>query len=111
MKLRLEGFLGAGTLFASLGTTLAADIRYTCEDGQELTVAFTTPEGGPGSAHLTFSGSQEVILPQALSADGGRYADADTQFWIKGRQATLTRAGASTTCSTSACRTGECPEQ
>jgi membrane-bound inhibitor of C-type lysozyme len=44
--------------------------------------------------------SNEITLPQALSADGGRYTEGDIEFWIKGKGATLTRAGKSTTCRT-----------
>jgi membrane-bound inhibitor of C-type lysozyme len=40
------------------------------------------------------------MLPQALSADGGRYAGGDMEFWIKGNMARLTRAGAATDCTT-----------
>jgi membrane-bound inhibitor of C-type lysozyme len=39
-------------------------------------------------------------LPQVLSADGGRYANDGVEFWIKGRDATLTRDGRRQTCST-----------
>jgi membrane-bound inhibitor of C-type lysozyme len=39
-------------------------------------------------------------LPQVISADGGRYADNGVEFWIKGKNATLTRGGGSETCST-----------
>ncbi|WP_114188474.1 MliC family protein [Microvirga aerophila] len=41
-----------------------------------------------------------TTLPQAISADGGRYTQGDVEFWIKGDGATLTRAGKSTTCRT-----------
>jgi membrane-bound inhibitor of C-type lysozyme len=52
-----------------------------------------------GSVKLVYAGSStETTLPQALSADGGRYAQGDVEFWIKGNGATLTRAGRSTTC-------------
>jgi len=54
-----------------------------------------------GSVKLVFAGSStEMTLPQALSADGGRYTEGDIEFWIKGKRATLTRAGKSTTCRT-----------
>jgi hypothetical protein len=33
---------------------------------------------------LTFGSSKNQILPQAHSADGGRYSDGKTEFWIKG---------------------------
>ena len=49
---------------------------------------------------LTFGTGRELKLPQVLSADGGRYADADIEFWIKGQTATLTMKGVKETCST-----------
>jgi membrane-bound inhibitor of C-type lysozyme len=55
-----------------------------------------------GSVKLIYAGSStERTLPQALSADGGRYMRGDVEFWIKGKGATLTRAGKATTCRTS----------
>ena len=39
-----------------------------------------------------------LTLPQVVSADGGRYAAGDIEFWIKGNSATLTRSGKSETC-------------
>ncbi|MEZ0167488.1 MliC family protein [Microvirga sp. TS319] len=54
-----------------------------------------------GSVKLVYAGSStEMTLPQALSADGARYTQGDVEFWIKGKEATLTRAGKSTTCRT-----------
>ncbi len=49
---------------------------------------------------LTFDTGRELALPQVLSADGGRYANAGIEFWIKGRSATLTMNGVKKTCST-----------
>jgi membrane-bound inhibitor of C-type lysozyme len=50
---------------------------------------------------LTFDGSgPRIILPQARSAAGGRYAGDGFVFWIKGKTATLTRSGASENCTT-----------
>jgi len=50
---------------------------------------------------LVFSGSSgEINLPQVVSADGGRYANSNMEFWIKGREATLTRDGKKQTCHT-----------
>ncbi|WAJ26117.1 MliC family protein [Antarcticirhabdus aurantiaca] len=97
MTLRSACLLGGVVLLGSLGSASAADLRYTCDDGQALTAAFTTPGSGLGSVRLTFAGSQEIVL----SADGGRYAYAETEFWIKGREASLTRGGVTTSCRTS----------
>ena len=50
---------------------------------------------------LVFAGaSAKLTLPQVKSADGGRYANADVELWIRGRDATLTRAGRSEKCQT-----------
>lgn len=49
---------------------------------------------------LTFADTGEIALPQVLSADGGRYAEGDVEFWIKGNGATLTRNGKTETCRT-----------
>ena len=74
-------------------------IQYTCMDGTKLQATFSAPSASVGSVKLAYSGSStEMTLPQALSADGGRYTQGDVEFWIKGNGATLTRAGKSTTC-------------
>ncbi len=76
--------------------------EYTCADGTKLQATFSPPSASTGSVKLVYSGSlSEAVLPQAVSADGGRYTKGDVEFWIKGRGATLTRAGKSTTCRTS----------
>lgn len=83
---------------SSFGSAKAAEVRYVCDDGRTLAVAFTAPANGPGSARLTFKDAPELTLPQILSADGGRYASGDTEFWVKGQAATLTRSGVATAC-------------
>ena len=82
------------------GPALATEARYTCSDGSRLTARFSPPNTAKGSVALTFGTGRELKLPQVLSADGGRYADADIEFWIKGRSATLTMKGVKETCST-----------
>ena len=76
-------------------------VHYTCADGTKLQATFSPPSTSMGSVKLVYAGSStEMTLPQALSADGGRYTEGDIEFWIKGKGATLTRAGKSTTCRT-----------
>ena len=76
-------------------------VHYTCADGTKLQATFSPLSTLMGSVKLVFAGSStEMTLPQALSADGGRYTEGDIEFWIKGKGATLTRAGKSTTCRT-----------
>jgi membrane-bound inhibitor of C-type lysozyme len=74
-------------------------VHYTCLDGTKLQATFSAPSTSVGSIKLVYAGSStETTLPQAHSADGGRYTRGDVEFWIKGNGATLTRAGKSTTC-------------
>jgi len=76
-------------------------VGYTCADGTKLQATFSPPSTATGSVKLVYAGSStETTLPQAVSADGGRYVRGDVEFWIKGNGATLTRAGQSTTCRT-----------
>jgi membrane-bound inhibitor of C-type lysozyme len=87
-------------LAGSAGSALATEAAYRCVDGMAVRAVFSAP-GPTGSVRLTFAGSGETVtLPQARSADGGRYADPGTEFWIKGRTARLIRAGAATECRT-----------
>jgi membrane-bound inhibitor of C-type lysozyme len=77
----------------------AADANYSCSRGTKLHAQFSAPGVTPGHAVLTFRGSQRrLALPQVMSADGGRYANKNVEFWIKGQGATLTRNGKSETC-------------
>jgi membrane-bound inhibitor of C-type lysozyme len=85
---------------AFVGPALATKARYTCSDGSKLTANFSPPDTAKGSVALTFGTGRELKLPQVLSADGGRYADADIEFWIKGQSATLTMKGVKEACST-----------
>ena len=76
-------------MLAFAGPALATDARYICSDGSKLTANFSPPDAAKGSVALTFATGRELKLPQVTSADGGRYADADIEIWIKGRTATL----------------------
>jgi membrane-bound inhibitor of C-type lysozyme len=74
-------------------------VHYTCADGTKLQAMFSPPSSSMRSVTLVFAGSAtETTLPQAVSADGGRYTHSDLEFWIKGNGATLTRSGKATTC-------------
>jgi membrane-bound inhibitor of C-type lysozyme len=65
-----------------------------------FTADFPPPDAIKGVAKLSFGMGRELTLPQVLSADGGRYANGDIEFWIKGRSATLTMNGVKETCVT-----------
>jgi membrane-bound inhibitor of C-type lysozyme len=83
-------------------TQYPTPVHYTCADGTKLQAIFSPPNTSMGSVKLVYAGSStETTLPQALSADGGRYMQGEIEFWIKGEGATLTRVGKSTTCRTS----------
>ncbi|MXQ12351.1 hypothetical protein GR328_12935 [Microvirga makkahensis] len=79
----------------------AKPVHYTCADGTKLQATFSPPRASMGSVKLVYPGSPvETTLPQAISADGGRYTHGGVEFWIKGTGATLTRGGQATTCRT-----------
>jgi membrane-bound inhibitor of C-type lysozyme len=77
----------------------ATQARYQCSGGAKLTARFSPPGAKAGRVALSFDTGRKLVLPQVMSADGGRYAGKDIEFWIKGRNATLTRSGKSQTCS------------
>ena len=83
----------------TIGAPACADeVRYRCGGGEKLTARFSPPGSPKGEVALTFGAGRELTLPQVLSADGGRYAKAGIEFWIKGRGATLTMNGVKETC-------------
>jgi membrane-bound inhibitor of C-type lysozyme len=91
---------GAIAILTFGGSADATEARYRCNSGMKLTARFSPPNLQNGRVELTFDTGRKLTLPQVLSADGGRYANADIEFWIKGRGATLTMNGVKETCST-----------
>ena len=90
--------LGATT---GVAAQVPEPVHYICADGTRLQAVFSPPSTTTGLVKLLYAGSPtETTLPQAASADGGRYTEGDVEFWIKGKGATLTRAGRLTTCRT-----------
>ncbi|WP_293860477.1 MliC family protein [uncultured Alsobacter sp.] len=87
---------GLATLLATAAQ--ATEARYTCSSGTTLKAVFSPPSAKTGRVTLTFGDGATLTLPQARSADGGRYAGKGTTFWIKGNAATLERKGGSETC-------------
>jgi membrane-bound inhibitor of C-type lysozyme len=88
-------------LAAMAGAAYATEAGYECSGGTRLTAVFSEPSATPGSVVLHLAGqSEDITLPQAMSADGGRYADGTTEFWIKGKDASFTHAGKTETCHT-----------
>jgi membrane-bound inhibitor of C-type lysozyme len=94
------GLAGAIAILTIGPPAYAAQARYTCSGGGKLTAKFSPPGSPKGEVALTFDTGRELNLPQVLSADGGRYANGDIEFWIKGRSATLTMNGVKETCAT-----------
>lgn len=93
-------FAGALAILTCGGSADATEAHYRCRGGARLTARFSPPGVPNGRVELTFDTGRELILPQVLSADGGRYANAGIEFWIKGRGATLTMNGVRETCLT-----------
>ena len=78
----------------------AIDARYVCDKGARINVQFSPPSLALGRATLTFGSGEKVVLPQVMSADGGRYANSQVEFWVKGKGARLTRDGKVQDCKT-----------
>lgn len=91
---------GAAAILAFTCQAHATEARYACSGGAKVTARFSPPGTETGSVAVTFDTGETITLPQAMSADGGRYADKGVEFWIKGKNATLTRNDDSETCST-----------
>ena len=70
--------------------------RFTCADGKSINATFIN--GKSSSVQLVFSDGRKMTLPQAMSADGGRYANkAETVvFWNKGNTAFVQENGKTT---------------
>ena len=100
LRIIAEGLAIGVALVAFAGPAFATEAHYTCSDGGKLSANFSPPDAAKGEVKLTFDTGRELALPQVMSADGGRYANADIEFWIKGQSATLTMGGVKETCST-----------
>jgi membrane-bound inhibitor of C-type lysozyme len=68
---------------------------YRCDDGTQLTASFPRSR----FAQISLDG-KTTTLTQRLAASGARYSKRRMSFWIKGREATLTRGRQSTVCRT-----------
>lgn len=80
-----------------------AQASFACDMGKAIAASFyqgeSKPSPGPdqppvpgGSAVITLSDGRSMTLPQTISADGARYANADDSFvfWTKGNGAFVT---------------------
>src|SRR5215207_6439001 len=60
-------------------------------NGTRLQATFPPPGALRGSVGLVYGGSTTgTVIPRAVSADGGRYAQGDLEFGMMGRGGTLT---------------------
>jgi len=77
-------------------------VSYSCDASKTIVAAFYQGEAKPvvagqmpiptGSVALKLGDGRSITLPQTISADGGRYANADESFvfWSKGNGAFIT---------------------
>jgi membrane-bound inhibitor of C-type lysozyme len=99
MKAILLAILAA--VIAQSASAAKIKANYRCDDGTRLVASFKTPSSGLGSVALKYvSSGKKVVLPQKVSADGGRYASSGMQFWVKGQTATFTTHSRNTVCRT-----------
>lgn len=100
MPILVVGRATLGLLPVCAGDAVAASAKYACSGGTSLSAQFSPPRSQAGQVELRFADGRSVTLPQVMSADGGRYAQGDVEFWIKGNGATLKRGASTETCST-----------
>ena len=69
---------------------------FHCDGGKSIVAVFEN--GAKASVDLTLSDGRHLALPQARSADGARYANADESFvfWNKGNTAIVEERGRTT---------------
>jgi membrane-bound inhibitor of C-type lysozyme len=89
--------------------TPIASVNYACDAGKTIAATYYQGESKPaaspdmpptpgGSVALTLSDGRSMTLPQTISADGTRYANADESFifWSKGDGAFVMEGNAQT---------------
>lgn len=89
--------------------TPIASVSYACADGKAVHADYYEGSSAPsassdmppvptGSAVVTLDDGSVMTLPQTISADGARYANADESFvfWSKGTGAFITQNGEET---------------
>jgi len=82
------------------GKDSLANVTFVCNGGKTINAVYYAGDNKPaatadqlpvpsGKVALTLSDGRSMTLPQTLSADGGRYANADESFvfWTKGNGA------------------------
>ena len=102
MRIPIRGFATLAVLAAATTASFATEASYSCDGGSRVTAIFSPVGTTPGNVELLFAGKDgDLVLPQVQSADGGRYAEGDNEFWIKGNSASLTLSGKSEICEVS----------
>jgi membrane-bound inhibitor of C-type lysozyme len=105
-------FATRGGVKSQLQSSQPINVSFSCNAGkpgktisatfyQGTSTPVVTPGQPPtptGSVSLTLAGGRHMTLPQTISADGARYANADESviFWNVGNTATLTENGQQT---------------
>lgn len=74
---------------------------FTCDGGKSVNATFMNESNSTttgNSVLLSLSDGRQMTLPQAISADGARYANADESvvFWNKGNGAFIQENGTTT---------------
>jgi membrane-bound inhibitor of C-type lysozyme len=66
---------------------------FACDGGKKFEAVFNT--GAQPNVQLSLSDGRHLVLPQAASASGARYANRDESFvfWNKGRTAFIEELG------------------
>jgi membrane-bound inhibitor of C-type lysozyme len=96
--MRSRARLVAALLFSTISAAVTADTQsisasFACDGGKKIQATFAT--GPQPSVTLILSDGRHLVLPQAVSASGARYANRDDSFvfWNKGRTAFIEEAG------------------
>ncbi|WP_378947049.1 MliC family protein [Paracoccus sp. R86501] len=64
--------------------------QYQCDGGRDLAVRYVNA-GANRLAVIPLEG-EELLFANVVAASGARYVSGMWQWWVKGKQATLTRA-------------------
>jgi membrane-bound inhibitor of C-type lysozyme len=74
------------TVLGLVSENLIANAVFTCDSDKAIQAQFMQNTIGQGSVALELSDGRSLVLPQAMSADGARYAKPDGSFvfWDKG---------------------------
>jgi membrane-bound inhibitor of C-type lysozyme len=85
--------LGHAGIAAAQQAGSPIEAMFACAGGKQIQAIFVN--GAHPTVELTLSDGRHLLLPQAVSASGARYANADESFvfWNVGRTAFVEEAG------------------